>query len=289
MATNPLEIFFWDVQHGNAIYIRTPNGLNIVIDLGVGSYGGEATFSPLLHLKRMYYVQQLDCVIITHPHKDHIDDIMNFYTLSPRSFACPRELLRQDIMPGVRPDDRYLFEQYFKISDAYPPPAPLAGNCLMSQNNGGVDFKLFPSPLCDKANINNHSVVTVISYANSKIIIPGDNEPPSWTELLRNEAFVAAITKADVLLAPHHGRNSGFCADIFQHFNPYITIISDGAACDNSATDRYSKVSRGWQVRHRDTRPEEVRKCLTTRSDGVIVARFGYNTNGTPFMGFVAN
>ncbi|ODS37411.1 MAG: hypothetical protein A7316_09440 [Candidatus Altiarchaeales archaeon WOR_SM1_86-2] len=32
-----LEIVFWDVQHGSATYIKTPNGKHIVQDLGTGS------------------------------------------------------------------------------------------------------------------------------------------------------------------------------------------------------------------------------------------------------------
>ncbi len=31
----------WDVQHGNAIYINTPNNKHIVINLGVGEYSGK--------------------------------------------------------------------------------------------------------------------------------------------------------------------------------------------------------------------------------------------------------
>lgn len=81
MSTDVLEIVFWDVQHGS---IRTPNGLNIVQDLGIGSYSSDEKFSPLLHLKSKYKVEGLDEVIISHPHKDHIQDIINFDRLKPR-------------------------------------------------------------------------------------------------------------------------------------------------------------------------------------------------------------
>ena len=81
---------FWDVQHGSAAYIRTPNGKHIVIDLGTGSYGGSTPFSPLLYLKDKHNVQRLDTVVITHPHRDHLDDIVNFDILSPKGFVAPR-------------------------------------------------------------------------------------------------------------------------------------------------------------------------------------------------------
>ena len=73
-----LRFVFWDVQHGSAAYIRTPNDTHVVLDLGIGSVkGSDAAFSPLRHLKRSG-VERLDYVIITHPHRDHLDDIGNF-------------------------------------------------------------------------------------------------------------------------------------------------------------------------------------------------------------------
>jgi len=43
---------FWDVQHGHATYVNSPNDRHIVIDLGTGSYQDfNEEFSPLIHLK----------------------------------------------------------------------------------------------------------------------------------------------------------------------------------------------------------------------------------------------
>src|SRR5205085_9094179 len=75
-----------------------------------------------------------------------------------------------------------------------------------AQNNGGASFQMFFPSSCARGNLNNHSVVTVIAYAGLKMLIPGDNEPCSWTELLERLEFVQAIERTTVLLAPHHGR-----------------------------------------------------------------------------------
>ncbi|BCU07202.1 hypothetical protein Atep_18790 [Allochromatium tepidum] len=48
------KIIFWDVEHGHASYLCTPNGRHIVIDLGTGSYDSGDEFSPLNHLKYHY-------------------------------------------------------------------------------------------------------------------------------------------------------------------------------------------------------------------------------------------
>jgi len=279
-----LEMVFWDVQHGSATYIKTPNNTHIVQDLGTGSYGsGNKQFSPLLYLKNKYGIEQLDYVIITHPHRDHISDIMNFEKLSPRVLLRPKHIPKEDIMKNVRDEDKHLFEKYFEIDKKYSSPVSHEENPKLPENNGGVEIKTFIPKSCSTSQINNHSVVTVISYANSKIILPGDNEPPSWKELLEKEDFCNAIKNADILLAPHHGRDSGFYSELFEHFKPKLTIISDGRFCDTSATERYSKISAGWTVFHRDGK-EEKRYCVTTRNDGVIVVKFGYNQGKKPFI-----
>ena len=47
-------IVFWDVEHGHAAYIKTPNDRHIVIDLGTGSFESHKDFSPLNYLKYKY-------------------------------------------------------------------------------------------------------------------------------------------------------------------------------------------------------------------------------------------
>lgn len=278
-----LEIVFWDVQHGSATYIKTPNGIHIVQDLGTGSYEtNNKKFSPLLHLKNKYGIEKLDYVIITHPHKDHIDDIMNFYELSPRVLLHPK-LPKDEIMNNIQDEDKYLFEKYFEIDQKYSSPVSGDSDPKLPKNNGGVKIQNFTPISSSTSNINNHSIVTVLSYANSKVILAGDNEPPSWKELLEKDDFKNAISDADILLSPHHGRESGFHSELFEHFKPRLTIISDGRFCDTSATDRYGKISTGWTVHHRNGEKEK-RYCVTTRNDGVIVVKLGYTSDNKHFI-----
>jgi competence protein ComEC len=270
-----LEIVFWDVQHGDAVYIKTPNNTHIVRDLGTGSYGSnDSQFSPLVYLKSRG-IAQLDYVIISHPHKDHIDDIMNFDIVDPRVLTRPKSIPKDVILEGVREEDRHLFEKYLEIDQRYNRPVSSEENPSLPQNNGGVTILNFFPELLSTSNINNYSVVTVLSYANLKVILAGDNEPPSWEKLLEKDDFVEAIEDADIFFAPHHGRESGYYSELFEYFKPKLTIVSDGRFCDTSATDRYSQVSSGWTVHHRDGSREK-RYCLTTRSDGVIVVELGY-------------
>ncbi len=278
-----LKVIMWYVQHGNAIYLRTPGGQDFVVDLGTGSYGdSNYEFSPLLHLKNKWNVGYLDGVIITHPHTDHIDDIFNFDALNPSWLWRPKHLTESDIRSGNPSGDKAIIEEYIKISNKFSDSGSLDTCPFKAANNGGAGFSVFVPTSCATSNLNNHSMVTVVSCAGSKIIIPGDNEPQSWNELLERPSFISAISGADILVAPHHGRKSGFSSKLFEHISPLLTLISDGP-CDTTASDQYSSQSKGWNVQKRSGGREE-RKCVTTRKDGVIEVEFGNNPDGKRYI-----
>jgi beta-lactamase superfamily II metal-dependent hydrolase len=280
--SSQVEIVFWDVQHGHATYIKTPNNKHIVIDLGIGDYSGKNTvFSPLLHLKNQYGVQQLEYVIISHPHLDHIDDILNFDALSPKVLTRPKQITNAEVMKEeeiiktIRNQDKPKFEKYCEINNRYSQPVGVGTDDPTDANNlGGMKIVTFNPTTCSHNNFNNHSIVTVIEYAETKVVIPGDNEACSFDELMQREAFKAAVKNADILLAPHHGRENGYHNDFVNLVNPRLTIVSDGRFCDTSANGRYSQKSRGWAV-YKGNGTSSERKCLTTNSDGEIFVSFG--------------
>ena len=280
-----VEIVFWDVQHGHSTYIKSPNNRHIVIDLGIGDYSGRnSAFSPLRHLKYKYGVNQLDYVIVTHPHLDHIDDILNFDLLSPKIFNRPNQITNAEVMEGVREQDRAKFEKYCEINNRYNSPVVGVINDPDNPNNyGAMKIESFIPINCPHDNFNNHSIVTVIEFANMKVVIPGDNELCSFEELMRQEAFKKAIKDADILLAPHHGRESGYNNDFVSLVNPRLTVVSDGRFCDTSANGRYSQKSRGWTV-HKSNGTSSERKCLTTNADGEIFIKFGYDSIGDRYL-----
>ena len=226
-----LEVVFWDVQHGHACYVNFPNDRHMMIDLGTGSFGDNKPFSPLLHLKTKYGVKQLDYVVITHPHRDHLDDIFNFDALSPITLHRPNHLTDQQVLEGNKKEDSAKINEYLKISHRYTSPVQPGGSSdfRAASEWGGVKMSFFLSTACPTGNLNNHSLVTIFDYASSKIIVPGDNQSESWKELIKNNDFVVAAKNPDVLLAPHHGRIAGYCPELFEAIGkPYITVISDG-------------------------------------------------------------
>ena len=281
----PLQLMVWNVQHGSAAYIQTPNGKHIAIDLGA-----DDAFSPLAHLWQSG-IRKLDHVTITHPHMDHIDDILNFDAMAPTALWTPRHLTENDIRSGnPKPsqETEAKIRKYLEITGRYTGSLALQDDVTKPENNGGVSVKTFIPSQASTGNLNNHSVVTVLEYSGVKILIPGDNEPPAWDELLNRPDFVTAIAGTHVLVASHHGRDSGFHIPLFNHFHPLITLISDGRVVDTSATSRYTNVTQGRPVTRRNGARQD-RKCVTTRNDGHIEVVVDVNSAGQGTLGVTIN
>lgn len=278
-----LFFLFFDVQHGHSTYIKFPNGKHWFIDLGQGSVQDSSeTFSPLMHMKFSYDVQYLDKLVITHPHYDHIADIPYISLLPPKTLWAPNHLSEQDVRGGNLESQMFAVNKYLDMVKTYSHPIAIEDHPDVEANNGGVYVRHFLPTTCSRSNLNNHSIVTVLSFAGTKVLIPGDNEAPSWKELLTNPDFIKAIKGTDILLAAHHGREAGYCAEIFEHFNPCLTIVSDGPNNKTSAVSAYSALSTGWTVYSRSgTRAAEKRNVLTTRSDKGITVRLRVENDGS--------
>ena len=87
LGFSPLEVVFLDVGQGDAIFMRTPQGQNILLDSGgKPAYRGDIdepgryVVLPFLEHRR---IKKLDMVIISHPHEDHYGGLFAVLEKSP--------------------------------------------------------------------------------------------------------------------------------------------------------------------------------------------------------------
>lgn len=278
-----LRIFFHDVGHGQAIHIFTPAGECVVVDLGC-----SAQFSPLKWLHGI--TDTIDSLVITHPHGDHISEMLEIERLgfSVRQLWRPVWLSENTIRSQNQSHFGERLDRYIQMSARYTwpiPPAELVGEPSVS---AGLQIRRFVARDCAESNINNHSFVVTLEYLGAKIIIPGDNEPPSWRSLLTQPAFRSAIVGANVFMASHHGRQSGYCPELFDFMKPNLCVISDREACDTDASHRYTEQATGWSLKSRSSGQSKRRYAVTTRCDGYIEARVWHEA-GTNYLEVVGN
>ena len=93
----------------------------------------------------------------------------------------------------------------------------------------------YNTKLCDKSNFNNFSPVTIVRLGGIKIVICGDNETASFEKLMNQTGFQSDVSDADILVAAHHGRETGYYKDFVDKVNPRLTIISDTSKSKTTA------------------------------------------------------
>lgn len=264
----------WNVDLGLAVHVKAPSGKNIVVDLG-----SSKEVSPL----NKEWLSPIEYMVLTHPHQDHFSDINNIGFREPKILWRTHAYTNEELLAQ---SDSPLMKQYIEFCDKYSASAEQPIN---NPANGilflGMEVKTFHATKCDKKNINNTSAIVVIQLGIAKVVICGDNQIESLQELMQDPEFVAAIQNAQVLVAPHHGRETGYLEEFVKMVNPRLTIISDTIKSELSAVDKYSKQSEGCDVVNNKTGEVVRRECLTTRKDGNIEVKFGYNdSNSEPIL-----
>lgn len=259
-----LKLTFFDVNLGNCTLIETST-MNILFDLGIDEKTGT---NPLFSFN-----EDLNCLIISHPHKDHISGLLKIDYKTPKVFSrntsIPLYLIHEQIKTAQTYDDKKLYEKYLELNKNYKYPVQAKNDPYNHNINGGLFFKHYWPLRTDIKDLNYYSVSTFIEYEGVKILLMGDNTKTNIEELLNNSDFLENAQNIDLLLAPHHGRSSCYKQELMDHLKPKITIISDKSNQDDvSASSKYSSNSRGYWILKNRTLVK--RSCLTTRNDGNI-------------------
>lgn len=60
----------WKVEHGSSAFIQTPNYKRVLMDAGRSD-----SFSPSEHLFHNWNITEINKLVVSHPHRDHIQDL----------------------------------------------------------------------------------------------------------------------------------------------------------------------------------------------------------------------
>ncbi|MGD2094743.1 MAG: DNA internalization-related competence protein ComEC/Rec2 [Phycisphaerales bacterium] len=250
---NDLVVTCLDVGHGQAIFVKLPGGDNILFDAGslYTSNVGERVIIPFLNWSG---ISKIDAVIISHSDTDHINGI-------------PKVVENCEI-GGV-----YANDDFFDKTDRWGTEkflnACLAGKGLsikgLDENlkfSSVADIKfLWPDEQASKnedLSDNDKSLVSLIEFAGTKILLCSDIEEFAQRQLLR----LYSELKSDIVVVPHHGSLNTLDTDFLKNLDGDILVCSCGRR----------QYERQWIIREQNDA-----KIFYTPKDGAVTFRISKN------------
>ena len=219
-----LNIVFCNVGQGDAIFIRSPSGKDILVDAGPNN-----KVLDCLSRHMPFWDKTIEIAILTHPHSDHLNGfldvlknykVLSFVTLDLKnntsSFKAMLESLKEEkINIGfVYEGDRFIFKDGLSISIVGPSREFLV--------------KTSPRGLIGERN-EFANVVSLIKFKNFSALLTGDSQREELKEALRLSAnWRIAQGKISILQVPHHGSKTGLTEELLNQANPKLAVISVG-------------------------------------------------------------
>jgi len=269
-----MRIRVFDVEHGACALVEAPNGGTALIDCGTNNSTG---WTPADYLISSLNRRWIDYLIITNADQDHYTNLTDLATRVGIGTLITNPSLGAGAFEAIKLQSGPLTKDaitYRSLKQTFSAPT----DSWFDDKMGGVQLDLFWNNFPDFVDTNNLSLAAAISYNGFRILFPGDLEDEGWLALLGDAGFRATLRETTILVASHHGRQNGYCAEVFDYCRPSAVVVSDKpiAHATQLTVPQYQNCLAGNGVRVVGV--ERNRHVLTTRRDGCI--RFDVDASG---------
>jgi beta-lactamase superfamily II metal-dependent hydrolase len=239
-AKNALEVYFIDVEGGQATLYVAPSGQSMLVDAGWPGFNGRDA-ERIERAAKAAGVDQIDYLVITHYHTDHVGGvpqlaermkIRNFvdhgasFETGKNAEALMKvysEVRQKGNHIEVKPGDK-LPIQGMEVSIL-----TAAGNKIAAPLAGGGG----PNALCasftpkgeDKSE-NARSVGNIVEFGKVRLINLGDLTWNKEQELVCPNNLIGTV---DIYLTTHHGMNASNPETLIHALRPRVAIMNNGA------------------------------------------------------------
>jgi len=211
--TRFLEVTFFDVGQGDAIFIETPKRNQILID-----GGPDSTILEKLNKKLPFWDRTIDLVILTHPESDHLAGLLDVL----RSYK-----VKNILWTGVIRDTGTFgkWQELIEKEKSEIFIAKAGQKITAAKTNFEI---LFPfENLQDKSikDINNTSIILRLDFGEISLLFTGDAYKSAERELL---SLAKQQLDSDILKVGHHGSKTSTAEEFIKEVLPEIAVISVG-------------------------------------------------------------
>jgi len=253
-AAQTLDVYFIDVEGGQATLFVSPSGQSMLVDTGWPDFAGRDA-DRIVAAAKVAGVKRIDYLVVTHYHADHVGGVPQLAERIPIVHFVdhgPRDV-------ETDPMAQFLFKSYENVASK--------GNHILAQPGekipiSGIDVEIVsaagdeiapplpgagePNPLCATTprrevdpGENAQSVGMMITYGKFRMVDLGDL---TWNKELDLVCPDNKLGTVDVYLSTHHGMNLSGSAAIVHALHPRVAIMNNGAKKGGSP--------EAWQAIH---------------------------------------
>ena len=200
------EIWFVGTADDADCAVLLSRGKCVVIDTGE-----EADGPHILEFLEKKQVSQIDCLILTHPDKDHIGS-------APLLFeSLPIDMI---VMPYYMKDNNDRLQALKDQMERSNAPV-----LTLSRSRefifGDLKLRIFPPDEISYNKDNNYSLITLAEHGDVRMLFAGDAQKVRLEEM---EEY--GLEPVDLYKVPHHGRQSNKGEEMIRQLKPGIAVVT---------------------------------------------------------------
>ncbi|MBU2635029.1 MBL fold metallo-hydrolase [Patescibacteria group bacterium] len=203
-----LEVVFFDVGQGDAVFIETPDGFQVLIDGGPGLAVLEK-----LGQEMPFYDRTIDLMILTHPEHDHLFGLLE---------VLKRYEIKNILWTGIVRDTAEM-EEWKKLIEeegANIIIAEAGQKIVLSEEIYLYIYYPFENLEGQETKYTNDtSIVAELVFNNVSFLFTGDISKKIEKQL---------IVDSDILKVAHHGSKTSTSLEFLEIVSPEFAVISVG-------------------------------------------------------------
>ena len=219
---NFLEVDFFDVGQGDAIFIQTPEGRQILIDGGPNSAILEKLGGSL-----PFWDRTIDLIILTHPENDHLTGLIEVLKNYEVGNILWTGIVRDT--ENYKEWERLIAKEQGKEEKANIFIAKAGQKIYLSGKNLNQYIEiLYPFENLEGKSFkdsNDTSIVNKLIFGENSFLFSGDIYKSAEKEILEKGRI---DVDSDVLKISHHGSKTSSAEEFIAKVSPEVAVISAG-------------------------------------------------------------
>ncbi len=238
-AASTLDVYFIDVEGGQATLFVTPSGKSMLVDTGWPGFNGRDA-ERIATVAKAAGVTRIDYLVITHYHMDHVGGVPQLAARIPIGTFVDHG---RSVETGKEADDLY---------HAYVQARDLASHLIVRTGDRipveGIEVRVVsaagqgilrplhgagePNPFCATTkprevdpSENAQSIAMLITFGKFRMVDFGDL---TWNKELGLVCPDNKLGTVDVYLSTHHGLNESNAPAMVDALKPRVAITNNG-------------------------------------------------------------